>query len=563
MTIKKDRSGIYSLIESLKWNYGSLFSFSVVINFLMLTPAWYMLQVYDRVLTSYDDNTLFGLSLIVVFLYIIYALMERYRGYLLVGVAEKFEEKITPHLYFSILGADRQFSFNNKKNNIDNLNTVKQFLTGQAILSILDVPWIPIYLIGIGLLNPSLGLVALVSVILLFGIATLSQQAINPKIQEAAKSQSKERRLIANISASTESIQILGMRNAFTKRLNSIRKDYLANLIAASIQGVNYSAVSKFLKIFIQSLVLGYGAYLAIYHEMTAGMIIASTILLGRALAPIDGVINAWRQLADFRGAYSSLKEVLNLQINKSNSVDLGRPQGKIELIGVTLCLRPEGNSTLDQINLTIEAGEVVAIIGPSGAGKTSLLKVLCGIYQPTKGRVLIDGADLAFRDLDSLGKHTGYLSQTTELLFGKVSENISRFEDVDGVAVLKAAKMSGAHEAIISLPEGYETVLGDYGHGLSEGQKRKIGLSRAVYNDPAMVFLDEPTSGLDDKSTLLIFELVRTLKAQGITLVFTTHQPSFARFADKIVLLVDGQIQMNGNSDDILKAVSPRLAKS
>jgi ATP-binding cassette subfamily C exporter for protease/lipase len=560
--MNKDHGEISLLFNTLKWNYGSLLAFSAVINFLMLAPAWYMLQVYDRVLTSYDDNTLFGLSLIVLFLFLIYGLMERYRGFLLIGIAEKFEEKITPKLYLSILDANKKSSSNNK-NNIDNLNTVKQFLTGQPILSILDAPWIPIYLIGIALLNPSLGLVAVISVILLVGIALLSQRALNPKIQEATISQSNERRLIANLAASSESIQALGMRSTFITRLNVIRKDYLDNLVIASIRGVNYSSVSKFLKIFIQSLVLGYGAYLAIHHEMTAGMIIAGSILLGRALAPIDGVINAWKQLADFRGAYASLKEGLDFKNERSNSVDLGRPQGKIELIDVGLRLRSAGGSTLDQINLTVGAGETLAIIGPSGAGKTSLLKILCGIYPPTTGRVLVDGADLAFRDLNSLGKHIGYLSQNTELLAGRISENIARFEEINGEAILQATKISGAHETIISLPEGYETMLGDNGYGLSEGQKRKIGIARAVYNNPAIVFLDEPISGLDEQSILSIFGLVSNLKAQKTTLVFTTHQPSLARLADKILLLVDGRIRMHGKSEDVIKALTPQATSS
>ncbi len=560
--MNKDHGEISLLFNTLKWNYGSLLAFSAVINFLMLAPAWYMLQVYDRVLTSYDDNTLYGLSLIVLFLFLIYGLMERYRGFLLIGIAEKFEEKITPKLYLSILDANKKSSSNNK-NNIDNLNTVKQFLTGQPILSILDAPWIPIYLIGIALLNPSLGLVAVISVILLVGIALLSQRALNPKIQEATISQSNERRLIANLAASSESIQALGMRSTFITRLNVIRKDYLDNLVIASIRGVNYSSVSKFLKIFIQSLVLGYGAYLAIHHEMTAGMIIAGSILLGRALAPIDGVINAWKQLADFRGAYASLKEGLDFKNERSNSVDLGRPQGKIELIDVGLRLRSAGGSTLDQINLTVGVGETLAIIGPSGAGKTSLLKILCGIYPPTTGRVLVDGADLAFRDLNSLGKHIGYLSQNTELLAGRISENIARFEEINGEAILQATKISGAHETIISLPEGYETMLGDNGYGLSEGQKRKIGIARAVYNNPAIVFLDEPTSGLDEQSILSIYGLVSNLKAQKTTLIFTTHQPSLARLADKILLLVDGRIRMHGKSEDVIKALSPPVAGS
>lgn len=548
--------GISKYLRRFRSQYFSLFGFSAFINILMLAPSWYMLQVYDRVLTSYDDNTLLGLSLIILFLYLVYALLERFRGLVLVGVSEAVDEDLAPQLHSAILRPsikDRQ----KELSGLADLNTVKQFLTGQPILSFLDAPWILVYLGTIALLHPSLGLVALVSAALLFILAVINQRLTAGKLAEAQKATGSERKLISNVLGASDSIQTMGMQASLATRLAQVRSGYLDNLLVASVRGVNLSSISKFFRTLIQSVALGYGAYLAIQGEMTAGMIIAGSILLGRALAPIEGVINSWKQLAEFKKSYVNLDEILRSNLQVEHSVELGRPAGKLQLVDVSLRLREHGKPTLDKVNLMVEAGETLAVVGPSGAGKTSLLKVLCGVYKPQYGQALIDGSDLAFRDLDALGLHLGYLAQTTELLAGKASENIARFSEVDSQAIIKAAQLSGAHEMLTALPEGYETLLGDAGHGLSEGQKRKVGLARALYRDPRIVFLDEPGTGLDDASLLSVVKVIQALQEQKTTLVFTTHQPSLARLADKIAVVVDGQIRILGPSVEVLEKLS------
>lgn len=553
--------GIHRYLRRFRGQYFSLFGFSAFINILMLSPSWYMLQVYDRVLTSHDDNTLLGLSLIIIFLYLVYALLERFRGLVLVGISEEFDADLAPQLHSAILRPsikDRQ----KELSGLGDLNTVKQFLTGHPILSFLDAPWIIVYLGTITLLHSSLGLVAFVSATLLFILAIINQRLTDGKLAEAQKATSSERRLVSNLLGASDSIQTMGMRASFASRLAQVRSGYLDNLLVASIRGVNLSSISKFFRTLIQSVALGYGAYLAIHGEMSAGMIIAGSILLGRVLAPIEGVINSWKQLSEFKKSYANLHEILRSSPNVEYSVELGRPAGKLQLVDVSLRLREQGKPTLDKVNLTVEAGETLAVIGPSGAGKTSLLKLLCGAYKPLHGQALIDGSDLAFRDLDALGFHMGYLAQNTELLAGKASENIARFSEVDSQAVIKAAQLSGAHEMLTALPEGYETVLGDAGHGLSEGQKRKLGLARALYRDPAIVFLDEPGTGLDDASLLSVVKVIQVLKEQKITLVFTTHQQSLARLADKIAVVVEGQIRVLGPSLEVLEKLNGKGMK-
>lgn len=540
-------------LKNFRWQYINLIAFSAVINILLLAPSWYMLQVYDRVLTSYDENTLLGLSLIVGFFYIIYGALERYRALILVGTSEALDSKLSPLVHSAILQPN---VLNEKptRTGLADLNSVKQFLTGQPILSFLDAPWVFVYLATIAMLNLSLGIFSVASAMLLFFIALVSHRLTSGKLAEAEKLAAKERRLVSNITDAAESLQAMGMRGRFSNQLKAVRSEYLDNLFVASLRAANFSGISKFLRIFIQSMVLGYGAYLAIVGEISAGMIIAGSILLGRALAPIDGVINSWKQLADFKKSIKNLDGIMKAQPSLDYSIELGRPNGTLKLTNVSLRLRSSGKPTLDEVSIDVEAGESLALIGPSGAGKTSLLKVFSGIYKPSQGHAYIDGHDLAFRDLDSLGEHIGYLAQNIELLAGKASENIARFKSVDSEAVIKAAKMSGAHETLSSLPEGYETILGDSGCGLSEGQKRKLGLARAVYGDPAIVFLDEPGAGLDENSLKYIIQTILALKHKKTTVIFTTHQPAIAQCADNIAVIVDGKIHIYGSSKEVLQ---------
>jgi ATP-binding cassette, subfamily C, bacterial exporter for protease/lipase len=555
MKIKQQHSKLKEVLHSFKSEYLSIFTFSAVINILMLLPSWYMLEVYDRVLTSRDDNTLLGLSLITIFLYLVYALLERSRGLVLVSVSEGIDAKISPKLHQRILTPGVN-SNQGEVVSINDLNTVKQFLTGQPILSFLDTPWVIIYLATIAIIHPGMGLVAFLSAAFLFFLAILNQRLTEGGLSRAQKVSMEERRLIANAASSSDSTVVMGMRPVLQRALKAIRNDYLVNLIVASNRGVNLSAVTKFFRVLIQSAILGYGAYLAIRNEISAGMIIAGSILLGRTLAPIEGVINSWKQLSEFKKSYANLDKVLETVSDQQHTVALGRPEGSYELVNVSLRLREAGAPALQEVNLKIGSGEVVAIIGPSGAGKTSLLKILAGVYAPSSGHVLLDGSDLLHRDKDELGKYIGYLSQSTDLLAGKVSENIARFAQIDSEKVMDAAKKVGAHEMILGLPMGYETVLGDGGAGVSEGQKRRIALARAFYDNPQVYLLDEPGNSLDDAAVANLANAIKNLGSAKAGCIFTTHQINLAQLADKIILIIDGQVRLYGPAKDVLAKI-------
>lgn len=522
----------------------------------MLVPSWYMLEVYDRVLTSRDANTLLGLSLIAIFLYLIYALLERYRGFVLVTVSEGIDGIVSPMINQKILSFNSSIK-GNSIGLISDLNQVKQFLTGQPMLSFLDTPWAFIYLFVIFIIHPMLGFLAIISTVFLFLLALLTQKMTEPYLIESQKTSQQERKLIHNVVNSSESITAMGMRFFINSQLSALRKKFLEQIVEASLKGVNFSSLTKYFRVLIQSGILGYGAYLAIDNQISAGMIIAGSILLGRALSPIEGVINSWKQFSDFKKAYSNLSEIIIGVKKEQHTVTLGRPLGAYTLKDITLNLRDVGKPTLDKVSLNILAGETISIIGPSGAGKTSLLKTIAGVIDPNEGQVLIDGSNLANRDKGELGLYIGYLSQTTDLLAGKVSENIARFNQIESDRVIEAAKLAGAHEMILSLPNGYETILGDLGSGISEGQKRKIALARAFYNHPQVLILDEPGNSLDDPSVMQVGEAIKLMKKKGVTCIFSTHQLNLAKLADKVMLIIDGQIRLFGPTAEVFNKIT------
>lgn len=538
------------ILATHKFVYFSVFVYTAAINLLMLVPSWYMLQIYDRVLTTKDTNTLWGLSLIIVFLYFIYGVLERYRGLLLVGVSNSIDGEFIPALYESLF----QSGQSSAKVSVSDLNNFKQFLTGQPMLAFLDAPWFLIYVVTIYLLHPTLGFLATISILTLFFLALINHFLSTSKLEKSQKHMLAEKEMIENIFYAKESLVVMGMKKDVLNQLSSLRGLFLSNLISASYRAVSLSAITKFSRILIQSAVLGYAAYLAIDNQISAGVIIASSILLGRALSPIEAIINSWKQFGEFKSSSKALGEVLDSTNLVGHTVQLGCPKGGYELRNVELKLRKEGRPTLNKVSFAINSGESLAIIGPSGSGKTSLLKLLAGIYMPNQGQVLLDSSDLSHRDKGELGQYVGYLSQTIELLRGKISTNIARFGEVDSAKVLVATQFADAHNLILSLPEGYETELDNFGSGLSEGQKRKVGLARAFYGDPATLFLDEPGSGLDEVSINHLLSTLKKMKQDGKTIILTTHHPQFLDLVDKVVLLIDGQVKIFGNKDDVLK---------
>lgn len=541
-----------TIINKYTKKYLSIFIFSAIISFLMLIPGWYSMQVYDRVLTSHDITTLLGLLLIATFLYIINGLIERYRGLLLIEVSEKLETDLSPIIYNNIV-TPNQHNQNDKGNYVNDLNVIKQFLSGHVIISILDAPWIFISLGLIFIIHYDLGLLALGSCFILIFLVFLTQKLTSKQLEESQELSLTERRLVNNATASAESLFALGMRNNLQQMIGNIRKESVIKQLVASSRAVEITSITKFFKTLIQALILALGVYLVLQNEITMGMIFATNLLLGKTLSPLEGIINSWKQVAEFKKSFSSIKVLADNQKIQMFSVELGKPKGFFNIKELSLLLNKNGKPTLKNINLTINPGCTTAIIGPSGAGKTSLLKLLSGIYQASEGFVYLDNSDITKRDFNDLGKYFGYLSQTTDLLAGKVSENIARFGEVNSEMVIEAAQLAGVHEMIMSLPEAYETVLGDNGFGLSEGQKRKIGLARALYGNPNIIFLDEPGAGLDDISLNVLVDSLKALKNKNATIILTTHQSKLISLSDNLIVIGNSELKLYGSTINVI----------
>ena len=381
----------------------------------------------------------------------------------------------------------------------------------------------------------------------------LTQKVTSKQLEESQELSFKERKLVTNATASAESLFALGMRNNLQQKISNIRKEWVTKQQVAISRAVEITSITKFAKTLIQALVLALGVYLVLENEITMGMIFASNLLLGKTLSPLEGIINSWKQVSEFKKSFASIKILADNQNIQEFSIELGQPIGNIVTKDLSLNLNKNTKPTLKNINLIINAGTTTAIIGPSGAGKTSLLKLLSGIYKANEGFVYLDNSDLTKRDFNDLGKYIGYLSQTTDLLAGKVSENIARFGEVNSELVIEAAQTAGVHEMIMSLPAGYETVLGDNGFGLSEGQKRKIGFARALYNNPNMIFLDEPGAGLDDLSLNQLTHSISLLKKKNLTIVFTTHQAKLISLSDYLILINNGKLKTHKFTTNVI----------
>jgi PrtD family type I secretion system ABC transporter len=549
---------LFNILLEFKDAYISVFIFSAAINIIILVPAWYMLQVYDRVLTSYDDNTLIGLSLIAVFLYLIYGLLEKYRRLILNSSTEGLDEKILNKIETKFVQGDH---YTTKKLHIifKDLNIIKQFLTGMPILSFIDIPWFFLFITVLFLMHFHLGLIALVAVCILFFLAFLNQKLAGQKYINASSKIKNENRLISNIVYSSESSFVMGMNKSLFHKVIEARDDHNNSTYNANIDSTWIYSSTKFFRIFIQSAILGYAAYLAINEEISFGMIIAASILLGRTLSPIEGVINNWKIFLEFKKSFINLNNSYEKITSDDTTINLGEPDGLIESSKTYVALKKEEEPILKNINLKILPGECVVILGPSGSGKTTLLKTLCGIYKPTHGTITLDGTRISNRNQSDIGNYFGYVSQSPTLLKGKISENIARFDKVDSKEVIEASKKINIHDYIIKLPKGYETELGDHGSGLSDGQTRRIAIARAIYKNPKIYFLDEPNLALDHESLLSLLNLIKYLKSSNKTVIFSTHNPALSQLAEKAILIINGEIKAYGNTKEIITKLAQK----
>lgn len=533
--------------------------FSMFINILMLVPPLYMLQLYDRVLGSRSQDTLIMLTLIVVVLFITMGLLEVVRSRVLVIVGNKLDSMLSQRIFDSLFELERKAPGRSSSMPLNDLTQVRQFMTGNGLFAFFDAPWMPIYIIVLFIFHPAFGFFAIFAAIVLVGITIANEYSTKDKLAEANNLSRASTIYVDSNIRNAEVVNAMGMRNNISKVWADKYYGFLnAQNIASDSAGV-WSNLSKSLRVMFQSLILGLGAYLAINMEVTPGMMIAASIIMGRALAPLDLIIGSWKGFSSARSSYERIEGLLNDFPKDKEYMQLPAPKGEITLENVVV-IPPSGTvPSLKGISMKIEKGDVVGIIGPSAAGKSSLARVMLGLWPLSNGVARIDKADISQWDREDLGKYVGYLPQDIELFEGTVSQNIARFGEVEPEKVVEAASKAGVHEMILKLNEGYDTKIGPGGASLSGGQRQRIGLARALYNNPVFVVLDEPNSNLDDVGEAALVEAIKTLRAGGTTVVIITHRTNVLQATNKLALINNGVLELYGNTNDVLNAIAQK----
>ncbi|MFA5546963.1 MAG: type I secretion system permease/ATPase [Porticoccaceae bacterium] len=538
--------------------------FSFFINLLMLVPSFYMLQVYDRVVTSGNTMTLLMLTLIMVFLLATMGGLEWVRSRILVRISSRLDGLLGDKLYNvsfkqSLYSAGTVTS----AQPLQDLNGLRTFMTGNGFFAFFDAPWLPIYMAVMFMFHPVFGFVGVAAAIILVIIAVINEKVTAKLIAEATKEQQVAQNIATTNLRNAEVIESMGMLDNIRARWRERNHKALYWQSVASDNGGLITSISKVFRMAVQSLILGIGAWLVIHQEITPGLMIAGSILLGRALAPIDLLIGSWKGFVTARTQYQRLNQLLGQIPPDAERMSLPAPTGVVQVEQAAIGPPASRTAVVKGISFTIKQGEVIAIVGPSAAGKSTLARGLLGIWPAMGGKIRLDGAEITSYNRDEIGPFLGYLPQDVELFDGTVSENIARFGQVDPDKVVAAAQAAGVHEMILRLPQGYDTQIGLGGSALSGGQRQRIGLARALYGDPVLVVLDEPNSNLDDQGELALAQAMQKLKQRGCTTVLITHRPTILGLVDKIMVLADGQIVLFDNRDKVLEEMRNAKAKA
>ncbi|MFJ4141948.1 type I secretion system permease/ATPase [Pseudomonas sp. NPDC089734] len=556
MSIPSNNKGneIIHALRVYKSAFWSVGLFSAVINLLMLAPALYMLQVYDRVLASGNQMTLAMLTLIMLGLFAFMGVLEWVRSQVVIRLGTQMDMRLNQRVYNAAFEANLKSGNLAAGQTLNDLTSLRQFATGNSLFAFFDAPWFPVYLLVIFFFHPWLGALALAGAVLLTLLAWLNQRLSSAPLAEAGRISIRANQQASANLRNAEVIEAMGMLANLRKRWLGEHQAFLYQQNLASEKSAMVSAWSRNVRLALQSLMLGLGALLAVSGEITPGMMIAGSILVGRVLSPLDQLIAVSRQWTSARLAYQRLVLLLQSNPQREQAMALPSPTGALQLERITTCAPGTRNPVLNNIGFALEAGDVLGVLGPSGSGKSSLARLLVAAQPALSGKVRLDGADLHQWDKQTLGPHIGYLPQDVQLFAGTLAENIARFGDVDADQVVAAARMAGVHELVLQLPQGYDTLLGEGGAGLSGGQRQRVGLARALYGLPALIVLDEPNSNLDESGEKALLEAIRLVKQHKRTLVLITHKPALLAGADKLLILRAGHIQAFGPTAQVMQ---------
>jgi PrtD family type I secretion system ABC transporter len=526
--------------------------FSFFINILALVSPIYMLQVYDRVLTSRNQLTLTFITLIVIFLFVVYAALEVLRTQVLVRAGIGFDTDMREKTFRAVLDSTLQRKGGDAQAFRD-VDQVREFMTGAGLIAFCDAPWIPVFVIVSFILHWYFGLLAIISGLMILGLAILNDRSTRAPLQQATIASIQAQNDVAATLRNSEVMRAMGMWKGLQARWQDRRDDLIAWQASASDRGGLAISSIKFLRQVVQTLILGGGAFLAITGKLSPGAMIAASIIVGRALAPIEQGVGQWKTFVGARSAWDRLQTLFRTIDDVGEKMSLPPPKGRITAESAAVAPPGAPRPVVINASFTIEPGTTIGIIGPSAAGKSTLVRGLVGVWPIVMGSIRLDGFDIRQWDPQDLGQHIGYLPQDVELFAGTVAQNIARFTDYDSEDVIEAARIAGVHEVIQQLPQGYDTQIGDAGATLSGGQRQRLALARTIFRKPALIVMDEPNANLDSEGEAALSRAVTHLKELGRTIVFVTHKTNLLAFADQIMVMQGGTVGRIGPRDEII----------
>lgn len=548
------RSELKEALRASRGRFAMTGVFSFFINLLMLTAPLYMLQVYDRVLTSRSHSTLIALTVLAGGLLIVMGFLEFIRSRVLVRTGTQIDRWLNARVFTAVFQKGLSHPSGQRDQPLRDLDAFRQFLTGPGPFALFDAPWVPLYLIVVFLFHPMLGWIALFGAVLLFAFAILNEVLTRKPLQRANLEVGAANAFAVASLRNADALAAMGMLPGILRRWARRHGEGLGLQGLASDRAGSITACTKAIRMFLQVAILGVGAALAIDQIITPGVMIAASIIMGRALAPVEQAIGHWRGFVGARAAYHRLNTLLEDHPADRETMQLPAPTGKLRIDHLTAAPPGALKPVLRDISFELDPGEALGVIGPSASGKSTLARVLVGVWPPEAGTVRLDGAQVHDWRHEDLGGFVGYLPQDVELFDGTVVENIGRFGDeVDPEAVVGAARQADVHDMILSLPNGYETPVGEYGNALSGGQRQRVGLARALYGDPVLVVLDEPNANLDAAGDEALTQAILGLKGRGATVVVMAHRPSAIAAVDKLMFLSEGRMMAFGPKDEVL----------
>jgi ATP-binding cassette subfamily C protein len=531
--------------------------FSAVVNLLMLTGPLYMMQVYDRVLGSRSEATLVALSVLVIFLYGMMGILDYVRGRVMGRVAARFQKDLDLRVFDAVMRRSAVQNDELAQTGLRDLESVQRFMSSPVLLSLFDIPWTPVFIIGIMIFHPWLGYLALVGGAILIMVTVVNQLVTRDPTLKSNQMVMQAERTSDQIRTEAEMVQALGMRGHAFQRWMGARAQALAGQIGSADLTGTFSTLTKTIRMLLQSAMLGLGAYLVLQGELSPGAMIAGSILMGRALAPIELAIGQWPMVERARKGWSNVAQLLTEIPEEPARTALPVPKAKLDVQQLTIVAPGEQQAALRLVSFNVAPGQAVGVIGPSGSGKSTLARALTGIWRPAGGKIRLDGAALDQYGPDVLGQHIGYLPQRVSLFDGTIAENIARLSpQPDAQKVVEAAKQADAHDMILKLPNGYDTRVTANGGRLSGGQIQRIGLARAMYGDPVFLVLDEPNSNLDNEGSKAVNRAIKNFKSRGKSVLIMAHRPAAIQECDTLLMIENGTRTAFGPKEEVLKQV-------